>query len=78
MNGPAGAGIGSNSRRERGPIGSERWVPHHGEALAVLRSLPDACIDDVVTDPPYSSGGFTRGDRTGTTTTKYTLNGTQV
>ncbi len=78
MSRPAGAGIGSNSRRERDPIGSERWVLHHGEALAVLRSLPDACIDAVVTDPPYSSGGFTRGDRAGTTTAKYTLNATQV
>lgn len=39
--------------------------------------MPDACIDAIVTDPPYSSGGFTRGDRTGTTT-KYTLTGAQV
>lgn len=28
-----------------------------GDALAVLRGLPAASVDAVVTDPPYSSGG---------------------
>jgi site-specific DNA-methyltransferase (adenine-specific) len=56
----------------------ERWVLHHGEALSVLRSLPDASVDAIVTDPPYSSGGFTRGDRTATTRAKYVLTGTQI
>lgn len=28
----------------------------HGDCLDVLRSLPDASVDAVVTDPPYSSG----------------------
>ena len=32
--------------------GGERWHIEQGEALAVLRSLPDACVDAVVTDPP--------------------------
>jgi hypothetical protein len=42
---------------------------HHGDCLQVLATLPDACVDAVVTDPPYglsaapnsgkaSSGGF--------------------
>lgn len=26
----------------------------HGDALAALRSLPDACLDSVVSDPPYA------------------------
>lgn len=26
---------------------------HHGDALAVLRTLPDASVDAIVTDPPY-------------------------
>lgn len=43
----------------------------HGEALAVLRDLPDACVDAVVTDPPYSSGGLMRGDRTVAPAQKY-------
>lgn len=56
-------------------------VPHHaaaqtalyqGDALAVLRSLPDASVDAVITDPPYSSGGMMRGDRQMPTEQKYT------
>lgn len=42
-----------------------------GDALAVLRSLPDASVDAVVTDPPYSSGGMMRGDRQAPTEQKY-------
>ena len=26
---------------------------HHGDCLQVLATLPDACVDAVVTDPPY-------------------------
>ena len=37
---------------------------YHGDALAVLRELPTASVDAVITDPPYSSGGMVRGDRT--------------
>lgn len=44
---------------------------YRGDALAVLRELPDASVDAVITDPPYSSGGAFRGDRTGSTGTKY-------
>ena len=28
----------------------------HGDCLEVLRTLPDACVDAVVTDPPYGLG----------------------
>jgi site-specific DNA-methyltransferase (adenine-specific) len=55
-----------------------RWVLHHGDALAVLRSMPDASVDAVITDPPYSSGGFTRGDRSLPPAMKYTMNGTKI
>jgi site-specific DNA-methyltransferase (adenine-specific) len=55
-----------------------RWVLHHGDALAVLRSMPDASVDAVITDPPYSSGGFTRGDRSMPPAMKYTMNGTKI
>lgn len=37
----------------------------HADALDFLRSLPPASCDILVTDPPYSSGGMTRGDRQG-------------
>jgi site-specific DNA-methyltransferase (adenine-specific) len=44
---------------------------YRGDALAVLQALPDASVDAVITDPPYSSGGAFRGDRMGTTAHKY-------
>lgn len=44
---------------------------HHGDALAVLRELPTASVDALITDPPYSSGGMVRGDRTQGTGDKY-------
>ena len=47
----------------------------HGEALQWLRSLPDACADAVITDPPYSSGGMFRGDRAMGTAEKYAIGG---
>jgi site-specific DNA-methyltransferase (adenine-specific) len=53
--------------------GRARWCVVQADCLEALRSMPDACVDAIVTDPPYSSGGFTRGDRTGSTKTKYTL-----
>lgn len=49
----------------------------HGDSLDVLRALPDGCVDAVVTDPPYSSGGFTRGDRQLTVAEKYQQSGTE-
>ncbi|MBV9945309.1 MAG: hypothetical protein JOZ69_00490 [Myxococcales bacterium] len=49
-----------------------------GEALAVLQSMPDACVDAVITDPPYSSGGFTRGDRAALTSGQYVQTGTKI
>ena len=42
-----------------------------GDALAILRELPTGSVDAIVTDPPYSSGGMVRGDRTGSTVSKY-------
>lgn len=43
----------------------------HGEAFRMLRELPDAHVDLVLTDPPYSSGGQFRGDRSANTDVKY-------
>lgn len=47
------------------------WRLLGGEALALLQELPAASVDAVVTDPPYSSGGMMRGDRTQDTKIKY-------
>jgi site-specific DNA-methyltransferase (adenine-specific) len=49
-----------------------------GDSLDLLRSIPDASVDAVITDPPYSSGGFTRADRTADTATKYVQTGTAL
>lgn len=54
---------------------------YHGDALAVLRDLPSASVDALITDPPYSSGGAFRGDRMNNGQSKYvgwTMNGQQM
>jgi DNA modification methylase len=55
--------------------GVASWCVVHGDALHVLRDLPDGCVDAFVTDPPYSSGGAFRGDRVKDTTAKYVSTG---
>lgn len=51
---------------------------HQGECLSFLRSLPDASVDAVITDPPYSSGGLHMTSRTQqSTVAKYQINGTK-
>lgn len=52
--------------------GSAPWAVIEGEALAALQSLPSASVGAVITDPPYSSGGFVRGDRMADASDKYT------
>lgn len=42
-----------------------------GDSLKCLHLLKGAGITDVMTDPPYSSGGAYRGDRTSVTSVKY-------
>lgn len=44
---------------------------YHGEALDVLRQLPAASVDVLMTDPPYSSGGAFRSDRNAEPSAKY-------
>ncbi|WP_329520490.1 DNA-methyltransferase [Spirillospora sp. NBC_01491] len=41
------------------------WTIHHGDALAVLPTLPDASVGCIITDPPYNSGGRTATERRG-------------
>lgn len=40
--------------------------------MDLLLRLPDACVDGVLTDPPYSSGGLFRADRQLDARLKYT------
>lgn len=46
---------------------------HQGDCLPFLESLPDACVDAVITDPPYASGGLHMGARQASPGTKYLL-----
>lgn len=59
----------------REDVDSQGWHLHRGEALAFLRELPDRCVDALVCDPPYSSGGAFRGDRIKSTASKYVSSG---
>ena len=48
---------------------------YHGEACATLAELPEASCDVLLTDPPYSSGGMFRSDRSRPVDEKYTQPG---
>ena len=52
--------------------GRARYAVVCGNSWRVRRGLPSGCIDVDLSDPPYSSGGMTRGDRAQRTDTKYT------
>lgn len=58
--------------------GRRRWAVVQGDALALLLLLPDGCVDALITDPPYSSGGAFRGDRMGSTSSKYVADSVQI
>lgn len=47
------------------------WALHCTESLALLQGMEDNTVDAVVTDPPYSSGGFSRDDKARPTGEKY-------
>lgn len=61
-----GAGVALLTR-ERAPIESlgsgDGWESLRGDALAVLRRLPDASVDVHCSDPPYSSGTRREGQK---------------
>ncbi|HPI31685.1 MAG TPA: site-specific DNA-methyltransferase [candidate division Zixibacteria bacterium] len=60
-------------RLELGPC-----VLYLGDCLEILPGLADGSVDAVVADPPYSSGGFTRGDRAQDPATKYVRTGVEI
>jgi len=51
------------------------WQLIHGECLPALIAMPDNSADAVITDPPYSSGGFSRDDKSADPVIKYTQTG---
>lgn len=48
-----------------------RWELRAGDSLHLLREIEPNSVDAVISDPPYSSGGMTRGDRMMKPSTKY-------
>lgn len=50
-------------------VGSATLI--RGDALELLSQFPRHSMGALLTDPPYSSGGQFRGDRTGSTSSKY-------
>jgi site-specific DNA-methyltransferase (adenine-specific) len=58
--------------------GRATWTTPYGEAFALLRPLPTTSVDAVITDPPYSSGGFARADRMDLATNKCVHHGTKL
>jgi len=52
-----------------------RVTLYHADAIDVLDTIEPHTVDAILTDPPYSSGGFTRGDRMQAPTAKYQQSG---
>lgn len=58
-------------------IFDNRVTLYRGDALTVLRELPEASVDAVATDPPYSSGGTSTTARKADPANKYQQSGTK-
>jgi site-specific DNA-methyltransferase (adenine-specific) len=43
--------------------GARRWAVHHGDCLPWLATLPDGCVQHVITDPPYEAEAHTKQRR---------------
>jgi DNA modification methylase len=50
---------------------------YRGDSLRILSALPDACVDAVITDPPYSTGAFTLAGKGAASSDKYQKTGTK-
>lgn len=50
----------------------------HGDCLQILPEIPNDSVDAVITDPPYSSGGLTSGERSADPAKKYVQTGTKI
>lgn len=57
---------------------TDRVTLYCGDAIDVLLDMKPGTLDAVITDPPYSSGGAFRSDRTQSTVTKYVQSGQQT
>jgi site-specific DNA-methyltransferase (adenine-specific) len=55
---------------------TQPWQIIRDECMPALLALPSNSVDAVITDPPYSSGGFSRDDKGQETADKYQSSGT--
>jgi site-specific DNA-methyltransferase (adenine-specific) len=55
----------------------QTFKTHHGDAMDMLRAIPTGSVQAVITDPPYSSGGFSRDDKGADTAKKYQHHGVE-
>ncbi|GFK94403.1 Modification methylase DpnIIB [Fundidesulfovibrio magnetotacticus] len=55
----------------------ENGIVSCGDALGILREMPGASVDAVLTDPPYSSGGLHMAARQADPADKYQRTGTK-
>jgi len=44
-------------------MGNEVLI-HHGDCLEIMRTMPEASVDAVITDPPYMVGAISVGNST--------------
>lgn len=58
------------------PDGQHRLIL--GDCLEILQTLEPGSVDAILADPPYSSGGFTRSDRTADPSEKYVQTGVEI
>lgn len=63
--------------RVKDAVVTDRYAIYLADCMDVLPQIEEASVDAVVTDPPYSSGGAFRGDRTRNTVDKYVRASTQ-
>lgn len=54
-------------------LNQKKYMLRGGDTLSLLQQMPTGSVDAIITDPPYSSGGAFRGDRTDNTQKKYVL-----
>jgi site-specific DNA-methyltransferase (adenine-specific) len=70
--------VTNSGRRQAMPLpAGENWRIIEGNCLAVIGTLPDESIDAIITDPPYSSGGWSRNDKNRDVAAKYQASGIQ-
>ena len=60
------------------PVGTmPTWKLYGGDCLDILPAMPRQSVDAIITDPPYSSGGLHKAERSRDPVKKYVRTGTR-